>query len=440
MAEPAEDSWNFFATPGSIFVIESGWDIGLANGGMLETKIIIGKGRTPEVRCIVERVLNESGIEVVRRMEPLPAGFRIASSLTLPWRRFENELLPPLNADGVLDATSYDRIVDQVAGQRRLPQKLPGGIYGRMVVAICPTEIAHGVPGISWMLLAQTGDKRQFVDKIDMLERWTARTLRAGKEERRSRSPAAAILRSRTTVVVGVGAVGAPVVLDLVRNGAAVVAMADGDLVNPGNGVRWPLGEAAWGRRKVDALASFVADNYADVVTPVMRREIGQIDPHSASSEEAEFAQALLTADVMIDCTASAEAERVLYGHACDVGVPLVSAYGTPTLEGGIVACFVPGGACPMCLLHHRNDGVLQGPPGEAGDDHAVALPGCAEATFSGASFDLSEISLEATRVVVRVLAGHSTKSFVETLAFDADGRPAWRFDPLERHPQCECA
>lgn len=434
VAEPAEEWWAGKSVPGSIFVIESEWTIGNATGGLLRGRMDVGPGRPPVVRCFVEHVLDEAGVKLAASTGGMPSEFaQAAQIMDLPWRLFEDELFP----------RDYRRVLDTViaTAPRKTPVKLRDGLYARIGIAVCPTEIAHGQKGLSWIFLVQTGDLRSFEPgREDRLSDSVARTMRAGPSDRLSRAPAADVIRNTRAVIAGVGAVGAPIALDLARNGAPSIAMSDSDIVNPGNGVRWPLGESAWGYRKVDVLARFIADNYAGVSTTVTGQRIGDLHFDAPVSESAGFVAALEEADILIDGTASFEAERLLYAQALRLGIPLVSAYGTPSLEGGVVACFVPGSGCPLCLLHHRVSGLVAPPPGEQADAHAVRLPGCAEATFAGSSHDLTELSVAAMRVIVRARSAPLSGSFIETLAFaGGERRPVWSFDQLPRHPACDC-
>lgn len=432
VAEPAEHWWTALDVAGSIFVVESEWTLGAATAGTISLRTVVGRGRPPIFRCIAETVMDTAGHELARRRSALPSEFAAAAVLRVPWRLFDCELRPQ----------EHSRVLEEaLAGApRRGVVRLSDGRHARIAAVVCPTEIAHGFTGLSWILLAQTGDRKALEHgRGASIEIRSARTLRAGRAERCSRSPSAAALDGKTIAVLGLGAIGAPVALDMARNGAATVAMGDHDIVTPGNGVRWPLGESAWGHFKVDAIARHLARNHAGVATPVSRHMFGNIDLDAPQPADEAFADAIKSAHLLVDCTATGETERLLSDRARAMGVPLVSAYGTATLSGGVVACFAPGGACPMCLLHHRKAGSLAPPPGEEGDAHAVHLPGCAEATFAGASHDLQELSMQAVRVAVRALATPPAISFVETLSFDEDRRPHWRLDRIERHPFCDC-
>lgn len=433
VGEPAEEWWTGLAVRGSAFVVESGWELGGHTRGTLALRIGPVTGRPPALRAFVERVLDMTGAVVAQHAGPMPREFAAARSIEVLWHLPDTEPRPD----------DYDRVLDAAAtavGRTGLIN-LGEGLRARIAAVACRTEIAHGERGLSWILLVRTGRPRAFeTGRADQLHSGTARTLRAGPDDRRSRSPSAALIADARFAIVGLGAIGAPVALELARNGARSIAMDDPDIVVPGNAVRWLLGESAWGRFKVDALAGFIADNYSGTETAVARQPVGHFDLRSPQGEGAEFIAELNRADIVIDCSTSFEVERMLAAHAGHLRIPMVSAYGTAAFTGGVVACFAPGGACPNCLIHHHQAGSIERPPGEAGDAHAVRLPGCAEATFSGASHDLAELSMQAVRVVVRALRVAPTESFVDTLTFVGEERqPVWRHDRLDRHPACGC-
>src|SRR6202043_3696948 len=99
-----------------------------------------------------------------------------------------------------------------------------------------------------------------------------------------------------------------------------------------------------------------------------------------------------------------------ILNDACvERGLPLINAHATPTLAGGVAARFLPGqsGGCRMCLDHAWLDGSMPQPVGAnaAEDNFLIQLPGCNGPTFSGANFDLNEISLEVVRLAVDTLS-----------------------------------
>ena len=107
--------------------------------------------------------------------------------------------------------------------------------------------------------------------------------------------------------------------------------------------------------------------------------------------------------------------------------LPLVVLFASPSVAGGAVSLFMPGGGCPVCLEWAWEDDpvVIAAPPGMFDEAELFQPPGCAERTFAGTSFDLQELSLQATRVVTGFFAGAAlqSSSAVYTLTFqDEDG------------------
>ncbi|MER9533874.1 hypothetical protein NKI89_29360 [Mesorhizobium sp. M0309] len=85
----------------------------------------------------------------------------------------------------------------------------------------------------------------------------------------------------------------------------------------------------------------------------------------------------------------------------------------------------------------------MEPPPGQDAGDEALTQPaGCSERTFTGAAYDLQELSLQAVRLAIDTLSGKADEgSVVQTLSFVDDERapcpPSWRVDPLPIHRDC---
>lgn len=443
IGEPAENWWNQWNAikqrfdDRTMFLVDSDWTPGEQAGGFIEMRTAFGDGRPPLVRCGIEQVLDNEGRKICGGTITFPAELRDACRIKIPWVCFDDEIFPR-NDDGL-----FDSLIAK-AGVTAQPIRVRDNLHVKLVAAVFPTEITHGRTGWSWVLLMHSGSPRAFgtggkPPKGD-ITRSIVQTYRAGPTDLRTRAPSASRVHGRTVAIAGVGAIGAPIALEFARNGAGTLSMVDGDLVKPGNGVRWPLSASTWGRRKVDALGEHIGEHYNGVRVHGFCRRLGEIDLSAATGEDGEIGQLLRSADVLIDATAEFAPQRILFALANQIGKHLITVSATPNLEGGSVAAFAPGGACPVCLFRHQLDGTVPTPPGENGDALAVKLPGCAEATFAGASFDLGELSLEAVRVAVRTLGNPSVRSYVETLSFEGEERlPSWRIDRFDPHPECGC-
>lgn len=84
----------------------------------------------------------------------------------------------------------------------------------------------------------------------------------AGNEAIAMRAPELAALRNKSVFVIGLGAIGSPVVLQLAKSGVSKLHIVDGDHIQVGNTIRWALGWDAAGRSKAEALAAYIATQY----------------------------------------------------------------------------------------------------------------------------------------------------------------------------------
>jgi hypothetical protein len=223
-----------------------------------------------------------------------------------------------------------------------------------------------------------------------------------------SRVPVTAKLRAKKVLLVGCGAIGAFVAVELARAGVKLLTLWDPDVVRPGNSVRWPLGRTTWGLTKTSSLMEFLKLNYPFTDLQAYTGTVGGTtsDPEDVASGENTFLlirKCISEADIVIDTTGSTEAQQALSFAASETGVPYVMGYATFGAAGGVVATFppnVPG--CGVCMHEHWHDGSL--PPVPVDLDGSVAPGGCNTITFTGAGFDLQEVSLQVVRAAVSVL------------------------------------
>ena len=166
----------------------------------------------------------------------------------------------------------------------------------------------------------------------------------------------------------------------------------------------------------------------------------------SNDGDEKLFSTILDDVDLVVDAAASDGVTNTLSDHCRDHELPLVVLFASPTVEGGVVARFDPMDGCPVCLQHSWHSEAIGKPPGLNQEAGLQQPPGCAELTFTGASYDLQELSLQAIRLAVETLGelDGTSGSLVQTLSLvDADGQrvpPRWRSDPLPKHPDCSCS
>ena len=163
--------------------------------------------------------------------------------------KFDLELLAQLNFN--------DKLVD--AGGSAPAFKLS--------IFLQKTELEHGKNGNSWLFSMLYGAAKHFKRAKPGHQEHSPKfmiipTFRAGESDLGRRVPSVNSLREKTVAIIGLGAIGAPIALDMARNGCRKLILLDHDVVEPGNSIRWPLGASAWGRHKAAALKDHIELEY----------------------------------------------------------------------------------------------------------------------------------------------------------------------------------
>ncbi|WP_162240860.1 ThiF family adenylyltransferase [Bradyrhizobium tropiciagri] len=455
--EPAEVWWNTLAPPESYCLIDSDWSLLDAKGpGILRIVYVShadNDSGLPVLRALVERVFDAEGKEIATWKGPMPSALRgTVRKMDIAWVRSPKQLMPP-------------RIVDQgsglgefMNGRFDLTQAfdVAPGVRGQLVATLYPTETEFRKhDGETWLFVLVHGKLAAFYPRKKALPRGkkapetfslVIRTLRAGTSDIISRAPAAAALATKSVALLGTGAIGAPLAIELARNGIRKLTLMDYDIVEPGNTVRWPLGSSAWGLPKGQALADFIEREYPATEVSYIPHCIGTYSPQTCMGDDTALDKALEGVDLAIDATAAYGPTTLIQGFARSRSLPLLTLFGSPTLGGGAVVLSVPDSGCYVCLECAWKDepNVIPAPLGMFDEGELIQPPGCAERTFSGTFCDLQELSLQAMRVVIGLFGRNNipSSSVVYTLSFrDEDGVrvPAWRTDALPRNPKCSC-
>ncbi|WP_265518720.1 ThiF family adenylyltransferase [Nitratireductor luteus] len=455
--EPAEYWWNALGRSGSYCLIDSSWDLGDATQGSLLVRYVWASGNDqapngesdiPVVRAVVEEIRDADGSVLHRWTSILPVDLKSSDHVVeIPWVRSEDTVFPEPDLGAQIRAMR-DALASLAKPQ--LHSYRPGHQFELFAIAY-PSELAFGQTGLGWTFIFTHGHIQAF--KVPEKRKGTKKSahltvipaLRAGADDLGRRVPAVAALKDKRVVVVGAGAVGAPVAIELARNRCATLDIIEHDIVEPGNTVRWPLGASAWAKNKAFALRDFLESEYPGTQVSAHPSFLGFAGQDGQQRDDDLLDELLPKADLVVDGSASHGVTMLLASRCREAGVPLVSLSATPTLEGGAVVRHAEGGGCPNCLEHAWHDKNIEPPPGRGeGEDDLIQPPGCSERTFVGADFDLQELSLQAVRLVVETLGGEEkVSSEVQTLGFvDEDGKrcpPRWRVDDLPKHPKCTC-
>lgn len=446
--EPADFWWNSLAPlPDSYLLIDSAWDLGEAEAGKLDiTYSIADKSERhdgdplPPFRAVISAVRSKDGSIIARWQGPLPRELVESSSkMTIPWLRSGTTLMPrPRSKVGAL----LSELRTESFGSLGHPHKIAKELFVRAFAVVHPVEVAHKKYGLGWIVGGEWGTKKEIERKPGTGHLAPLRfipVMRAGESDLQVRVPAVGVLRQKRIAVIGLGAIGSPIAIELARNGCAELRLIDHDSVEPGNSIRWPLGAQAWGRPKVVALLKFIRDQYPGVNVTSFVHHLGGLGP---TSDDAVLRKVFQDIDLVVDTAVSEGVSRLLWDRCSRLGLPLVKAGATPTLGGGTVARYIKGGGCPNCLQYARELRGFPKPPGTDATDSLKQPPGCSERTFQGADYDLQELSLQAVRLVVDTLSGKDPSgTLIQTLSLvnEAGDKvlPSWQQHDLAEQPEC---
>jgi len=443
--EPAEYWWNQYQLPRSYCLVDSQWSLQGATGGMLKLAASYRAHGALSMQALVREVrdANKQLVCSWQAATPPTLGEK-AQELTLPWIYLDEILLPGPDAGDQMAA-----LMQKLHTQPKLLH-LSHTISAQMFAVAYRSELAHQQMGLAWMFPVLYGGKhlfsRQGGAKGQQRRAAVLPTMRAGASDLGARVPAVGLLRDKRIAVVGLGALGAPVALELARAGCGQLHLVDHDAVEPGNSIRWPLGTSAWGVKKADSLAAFIKREYPWSQVQAHVHAIGQFDAAKATGGDAPLLKEVLDhVDLVVDASTSQGVLNALWDECAHRSLPLVTLYASPPVHGGAVVRFAPQSGCPTCLEFAHHEGSIARAPGFGQQDGLQQPPGCAERTFTGASFDLQELSLQAVRLAVQTLqeAATSSASLVQTLSLaDAQGQPvlpAWTQSELAKSPACSC-
>lgn len=451
--EPSEFWWNSLNRGGSFCLIDSAWDFGELREGTLLLKYIndgvkneisAGNTRVPIIRAYVSQVRAMDDRVIHKWQGALPPDLAKADkNMRISWVRVDDTILPD---PSIVPQVDTIRESHKVLRENIKFRRYQGDLMIDSFAVIHRSELDFGVNGLGWvifLLFCQRKDCDKNRKSVTTLP-----VLRAGPSDIGYRVPAVETLHDKSVLIVGTGAVGAPVAIELARNGCKILHLIEHDTVEPGNTIRWPLGFNAWGKTKLDALNEFLSREYPDTKVYLHPHYLGLIGLTEAEAERSEngiLGSVIVDVHLVIDGSASHGVTTLLADRCRDEGTPLISLFATPTLEGGVVVRYAEDGGCPNCLEYAWHDNNIPSPPGRDSEDSLVQPPGCAERTFIGAGYDLQELSLQAVRLSVDTLAEEAAnESVIQTLSFvDEDNNrcpPRWRIDPLPKHPKCQCS
>jgi len=359
--------------------------------------------------------------------------------LSMRWARLDE---PPqgFDPDAVFEAADAVQ-----TGFGRPPWQAVNDGEVAIVGLVFPEEVRQGEFDDTWVF----GVRARRRTAAGMQEgSYVVRGERLTRDDLGTRIPTVAHLATKTVAIAGLGAIGAPIALELARNQTGRLRLLEHDIVEAAQTVRFPFGLPAVGHPKLEVVAHFVEANHPFTDIERFAHRLGQTasDRHGRSENEFDLVDRFLRdADLLVDATAEIAIQQLLSEAANDLGLRQLLVSATEGARGGQIARLVPGGGgCWHCWKRHVSDGTIPLPPRD--DTGTVQPRGCAEATFTGTSFDLLPIVAQAARAATATLAeGPEDRltSVVWVCALPEAGAsaPLWSEHPVTRHPECaRCA
>lgn len=329
-------------------------------------------------------------------------------------------------------------------GRDLITLRSPARIDWDLVGVVFPDETTYQEQGTSWVFLARgtsTKGKRRF-DSHQLIRAW-----RAGADELSVRTPSLKPVRGKTVALIGTGALGAPLALELAKAGVGTLRLMDHDVIDPATSSRWPAGARSAGLAKVGWLSSMIVSEYPHTKVDPKPWRLGgpRLDPPPGFPSERDILRDFLTdVDLIVDSSAELGVQYAMSCWARTYGIDYLSLEATAGAWGGIVArVLADSDGCWACFQAHLADRGV--PPTDPVGE--VQPAGCTEPTFTGTGFDLLPISMMAARMVVATLCRDDDSGYpdvpwdVAALALrDDDGRPVlpeWDGFELTRHAAC---
>jgi len=315
-----------------------------------------------------------------------------------------------------------------------------GGLPCTVTGFVQTEEVEYRTFSDSWVFVVSLTQDRAGFRKGHYTSAYFARAARLGKSDVTRRIPMTSALKEKRIAVAGAGCLGAAGILEFAKAGTSELRIVDHDIVEPATAVRWPLGIAAAGRAKVAVLKEFIESNYPfSAINALQKRIGGTAEFWGATGPDIDkFCHG---ADLVFDATVDDAANDILAGVAQEKQIPYVLLSGTEGGVGGRVVLIDPKGEmCWTCWLYHLSeDPAKLVPPSEPSG--RIRPIGCSEPTFTGANYDMQEVSLTAVRAAVSLLSPqHVTNWNAAILSLQSESDPhipVWTTYNLKRHSEC---
>lgn len=328
------------------------------------------------------------------------------------------------------------------------------------IIGLCfPEEVGPGKVGMGWLFLTVShfSERVKKEDKsfayVKKQRIYYSKISRINKDEINIRIPALKPLGEKTVAVIGLGALGAPAAIEFARCGVKELKIWDFDLIAAGTTVRWPFGLSAAGLPKTIVLKEFIELNYPYTKVVIENRKIGGIRGGGKTiqgdieSEREALHNFFKDASLIFDATAELGIMHFLSYEAQRRDIPYVCIQATEGAAGGIIMKVDPkeNDGCWMCIRMAQDDATIISAPADGSGK--IQPIGCADVTFTGAGFDLQNISLAGVRMAIGILCSEMESGYSEIDSnvavlslIDADKQPIfpkWTSYKITKNPNC---
>lgn len=310
----------------------------------------------------------------------------------------------------------------------------------KIVGVVAPEEVEQGREEDTWLFALQLRqDKKPPAPYI-------VRGERLALEDLVARIPTLKGMQEKTIALAGLGALGAPLAMELAKALTGRLRVLDYDDVEAGNIVRWPFGISSAGHPKTAVLSSVLPNEWPLTKVEPFAHPLGAASPPGADEGEDEVevvTKFLDNAHLMIDATAEVGIQQFLASQADQLSLPQVFVWMTEGGWGGVVARVVPGETgCWYCLQLALDDGSIELPPSD--ETGTIQPRGCGFLTYTGTSFDAMPLVAQAARVAtataLRARSDGDPDVFVCDQKPRGDGAvraPSWTEHPLAKRSEC---
>lgn len=272
----------------------------------------------------------------------------------------------------------------------------------QVVGIVVEEEVRQGEQGDTWLFAVRVRDAAGGNEQV-----YTTQGQRFGETDLTERVPALTGMAGKTVALVGLGALGGPLSMELARAQLGELRILDFDTVDAGTIVRWPFGVNAVGHKKTTVIGGLSGQDYPYTKVRQYDHRIGAAAPPGPQPPKTEMElldEFLDGVDLLIDASAELGVQQFVASLADARGIPQAYVWATEGGWGGAVARVLPGmTGCWYCLQMQLDE--TPGIPVPPHDNTGRVQPrGCDNPTFTATSFDALPIVAQAMRVITGTL------------------------------------